>query len=136
MTKATDLTYRVLKLPLPLRQAIRKTRDEKGVTNQKFVEAAVETHLPVLLDSLRQLGFGSHRGKFANARLPFSDKAKILDILRQASNEVQIPTVRLLEICLASAVSAKPPGRTRRKSTKSPTKPQRKQKRTKASDKK
>lgn len=119
MTKATDLTYRVVKLPKKLRDSTRKQRDEQGVTNQEFVEAAVDTQLPVLLDNLRKLGFGFRRGNSVTARFPFSDKAKTLDKLRKVSNEVQVPSVRLLEICLESSVSAKRRGapklRTRRK---------------------
>lgn len=119
MTKATDLTYRVVKLPQQLQQSIRKARDEAGATNQEFVASAVETHLPSLLDSLRKLGFGFQRGNVASTRLPFSDTAKTLEQLRKASNEVQIPSVHLLEICLHSSVSAKRRGsskrRTRRK---------------------
>ncbi|WP_339912312.1 hypothetical protein [Symmachiella dynata] len=105
MTKATELTYRVLKLPQQLRDAIRKQRDEKCTTNEEFVASAVDDHLSTLCDNLKQLGFGSHRGKMATARLPFSDKAKTLDKLRRASNQVSIPVVQLLNICLATATA-------------------------------
>lgn len=82
MTKATNLTYRVVKLPQKLRDSIRKQCDEQGVTNQEFVEAAVDTQLPVLIDRWRKLGFGRRRGTVVRTRLPFSDKAKTLDGLR------------------------------------------------------
>uniref|UniRef100_UPI0030EF0D84 hypothetical protein n=1 Tax=Symmachiella dynata TaxID=2527995 RepID=UPI0030EF0D84 len=109
MTKATDLTYRVIKLPQNLRDATRKKRDEQGITNEQLVASAVDEHLPSLLDNLRQLGFGSHRGKMATARFPFSDKAKTLDKLRRASNEVSLPSVQLLNICLALATATPKP---------------------------
>lgn len=109
MTKATELTYRVIKLPQQLRDAIRKQRDEKYITNEEFVASAVDEHLTALLDNLRQLGFSSHRGKMATARLPFSDKAKTLDKLRRASNEVSLPSVQLLSICLAAATATPKP---------------------------
>ena len=105
MKKATDLTYRVIKLPQNLRDAIRKQRDELGITNEALVAAAVDDHLSTLCDNLKQLGFGSHRGKIATARLPFADKAKTLDKLRRASNEVSLPSVQLLNICLALATA-------------------------------
>ena len=129
--KATDLTFRVLKLSQLLRQAIRKARDAKGVTNEQFVQSAVDEQLPVLVEQLRDLGFAAPRGKIVAARFPFSDTAKTLESLRRASNQVQIPAIRLLEICLASAVSARTPGRSKRKGgRRTPRKTQRKQKRT------
>jgi len=116
MTKATDLTFRVVKLPQQLRDEIRNRRNEKGTTNEEFVASAVDEHLSSLVDGLRQLGFGSHRGKTATARLPFSDKAKTLDKLRRASNQVSIPIVQLLNICLIAATAApKPKERSKRR---------------------
>ena len=111
MTKATDLTYRVVRLPAALRTAIRGKRDEKGVTNEEFVRESVEQHLPKLVSNLQEIGFGSARRNVGAIRLPFSDQAKTLDSLRRASNDIKIPTVLLLEICLQSATAVMTPKR-------------------------
>ena len=129
--KAIDLTYRVLKLPQPLLQSVRTARDEKNVTNQFFVESSLN-HLRPLLSRLRDLGFLKNRGKTVAVRLPFSDKKGTLATLRKASNEVGIPAMRLLEICLASEVAAKMPGRSKQKGGRKTQ--AKKQKRTPASD--
>lgn len=106
MIKATGLTYRDAKLPKELQDALRAPRDKDGVTNEEIVEAAVETHLPSALENLRKLGLGFQRGNLASTRLPFSGIAKTLDKLRKASNEVQIPSVQLLELCLYSSTAS------------------------------
>jgi hypothetical protein len=101
MSKATDLTFRVVRLPRSLIKQMRKRRDEQQLTNEEFVSAAVRAHLPEILRSLRSLGFRKTRGPTGSARLPFSDSAKTLALLRKASNETKIPMSHLLRACLS-----------------------------------
>ncbi len=105
MSKATDLTYRVVKLPQRLRKQIQNLREEKGMTNEELVAEAVAEELPGIVTGLQNLGFGIHRGKSSNTRLPFSDSAKTLDALRRASQQLRIPAIRLLETCLVMATA-------------------------------
>lgn len=105
MTKATDTIYRVIRLPQQLRIAIQTARDANKQTNEQFVAAAVEQHLPRIIDSLRKLGFGSSEGKLVPVRLPFSDESGTLPALKDASEIIGIPTVQLLSLCLSAASS-------------------------------
>lgn len=118
MTKATDLNYRVIPLPATLRQAIRRKRDESEITNEEFVGNAVEQHLPKILATLAEVGFEAKRKSVGPLRLPFSDKAKTLARLRQASQATRIPSVHLLEACLTMAIKPAKKQR-RRRATKS-----------------
>lgn len=115
MSKATDLTFRVVHLPASLRDAIRQKRDESSSTNEEFVRTSIDQHLPNLVNGLQKLGFGTPRKDMGAVRLPFSDTAKTLDALRRASNDVMIPVAQLLEICLAAAATPKKRGRPRKK---------------------
>lgn len=105
MTKATDTIYRVVRLPQQLRVAIQTARDANKQTNEQFVAAAVEQHLPRITDALRKIGFASVEGKTVPVRLPFSDESGTLPALKDASEIVGIPTVQLLSLCLLAASS-------------------------------
>ena len=115
MSKATDLSFRVIHLPATLRQAIRKKRDATNATNEDFARTAIDLHLPNLVSELQKLGFGTPRKDVGAVRLPFSEKARTLDALRSASNNVMIPVAQLLEICLAAEASPAKRGRRRSK---------------------
>lgn len=115
MSKATDLSFRVVHLPASLRQAIQRKRDATSSTNEDVVRTSIDRHLPNLVNSLQKLGFGTPRKDVGAVRLPFSDKAKTLDALRHASNDVKIPVAQLLEICLAAETSPAKRGRRRSK---------------------
>lgn len=119
MSKATDLTYRVVKLPKDLQADLRAARDKAGVTNQEIVETAVQEQLPAIVEQLRGFGFRSQGSNAVSTRLPFSDRAKTLQKLRMASQEVDIASVHLLRLCLASAVGARKPRRRKSTSTSS-----------------
>jgi hypothetical protein len=103
--KTLDITYRVLRLPASLLDAMRKNRDESDSTNIEFVAEAVSVHLPRILDALRALGLGSLKGKRRPARLPFSAEADTLKTLRAASNETSISAIQLLAMCLFAATN-------------------------------
>lgn len=105
MSKATDLVYRVIPLPQSLRDAVQQARERTGQTNETFIAAAVTAHLQRLIDALLALGFGDIQGKRHPVRLPFSDSAGTLDALREASDNLQVPAVQLLLLCLAAAAS-------------------------------
>jgi hypothetical protein len=108
MAKATDTTHRVVPLPEPLRQAMQQARAARGQTNAAFVTGAVADHLPGLVEGLQALGYGKLEGKRRPARLPFSEEAGTVRALRAASDQVQVPAVQLLLLCLAAATSDQP----------------------------
>ena len=106
--QAIDIVHRVIGLPEPLRDAVRRARESGGLTNLQFVAEAVTKQLPGLLQSLRALGFGGIGGKRRPARLPFSNEAGTWQRLRDASEEIQVPAVQLLLLCLAAATADHP----------------------------
>ncbi len=114
MTKETDVIHRVVPLPEPLREAMQQARDARGQTNAAFVAGAVADHLPRLIEGLQALGYGKLEGKRRPARLPFSKEAGTLQTLREASEQVQVPAIQLLLLCLAAATSEQPAKRKRR----------------------
>lgn len=105
MSKAADTIYRVVRLPQQLRTEIQTARDANGQTNEQFVAAAVEQHLPRITDSLRSLGFGGFKGETVPVRLPFSDDSGTLSELKDTSELVGIPAVQLLSVCLSASVA-------------------------------
>lgn len=107
-----SVTYRVMKLPETLLISVREKRDQDETTNASFVAAAVEEHLPRLIEELQRIGFGVYAGDTRTARLPFSDDAAVLGHLKEGTELVGLPATRLLELCLAAAVE---PGKTRRR---------------------
>jgi hypothetical protein len=113
MKKAIDTSHRVIALPERLREAVRRARENSGQTNLAFVAEAVAEQLPGLLQSLRALGFGGVGGKRRPARLPFSTEAGTWQTLRDASEEIQVPAVQLLMLCLSAAAAQTPPRKKR-----------------------
>ena len=99
-----SVTYRVVKLPESLLTAVRKKRDQDETTNASFVAAAVEDHLPRLIEELQRIGFGVYAGDTRTARLPFSDDAAVLGQLKEGAETINLPATRLLELCLVAAV--------------------------------
>jgi hypothetical protein len=108
MAKATDTIHRVVPLPESLRQAMQLARDAQGLTNAAFVAGAIAGHLPRLVESLQALGYGKLIGTRRPARLPFSNAAGTLQALRDASDQVQVPAIQLLLLCLAAATAEQP----------------------------
>lgn len=108
---ATDVKYRVIRLPDTLRTTIRATRDAQKWTNAEFVGKAVEQQLPTLIASLQSLGFGNLGGQTRPMRLPFADEYGSLDLLREASETVGLPATQLLALCFVAATkdAATPP---------------------------
>ena len=100
-----SVIYRVVKLPETLLTAVREKRDQEETTNASFVAAAVEDHLPRLIEELQRIGFGVCAGDTKTARLPFSDDAAVLGQLKEAAEMVGLPTTRLLKLCLVTAVT-------------------------------
>ena len=100
---ATDVTYRVFRLPDALRTAIRAARDANKFTNAQFVGKAVEQQLPKLVANLQSLGFGHAGGQTRPMRLPFADDYGSLDLLREASETVGLPATQLLALCFVAA---------------------------------
>ena len=115
-----SVTYRVVKLPESLLTAVRKKRDQDETTNASFVAAAVEDHLPRLIEELQRIGFGVYAGDTRTARLPFSDDAAVLGQLKEGVEIINLPATRLLELCLVAAVQPREtPKRRRRRRSKS-----------------
>jgi hypothetical protein len=103
-----DMVHRVIQLPESLRQSMQQARDARGLTNAAFVAGAVADHLPRLIEGLRGLGYGKLLGQRRPARLPFSNAAGTLQVLREASDQVQVPAIQLLLLCLAAATAGQP----------------------------
>lgn len=109
--------YRVFKLPTSLLAAIRDKRDQVETTNVRFLADAVDSHLPSLVKELQRLGFGLHGGDQQVARLPFSGAT--LSLLRTAAEVVDLPTTKLLELCLVAALHPHTRPKRRRRRSKS-----------------
>jgi hypothetical protein len=122
MTKG-DIEYRVVAMPEPMRQAMQQARDARGQTNGTFVAGAVADHLPRLMEGLQALGHDKLRGQRRPARLPFSQAAGTLQVLREAGDKIQVSAVQLLLLCLAAATAEQPakPKRRRSRQKASPT---------------
>jgi hypothetical protein len=105
---AADVKFRVIRLPDPLRTAIRATRDANEWTNAEFVGRAVEQELPKLLENLLTLGFDRLGGQTRAMRLPFADEYGSLDLLREASQTVGLPAIQLLALCFLAATKNAP----------------------------
>ena len=125
-----SVTYRVVKLPDSLLTAVREKRDQSETTNASFLAAAVEEHLPRLIEELQRIGFGVYAGDARTARLPFSDEAAVLGQLKEGAELVGLPTTRLLELCLVAAVQPRKTRRRRRGRKPSQSRSQRRVRRT------
>jgi hypothetical protein len=116
----TANTYRVVKVPQSLLDAMRQTRDQAHVTNARFLADAINNHLPGLIAELTRLGFGARGESLRAARLPFSDESGTLGLLKEAGDTVGLPATTLLELCLRAAVRPREePKRRRGRSPKS-----------------
>lgn len=98
-------TFRVVKLPPPVLEAMRRRRDVEGNTTLDFIAGAVSKHLPAVLDRLQAMGIRLAKGPRQAARLPFSDRAGTLGALKSASRDTGLSGTRLLVLCLAAASS-------------------------------
>jgi len=105
---ATDVKYRVIRLPDTLRTAIRATRDANKWTNAEFVGKTIEQQLPKLVVNLRSLGFRGAGGQTRPMRLPFADEYGSLDLLREASETVGLPATQLLALCFVAVTKGTP----------------------------
>ncbi|MCG8651992.1 MAG: hypothetical protein MI861_19280 [Pirellulales bacterium] len=124
MTKAADTIHRVIHLPPSLRKAIQTTRDVNEQTNEQFVAAAVEKYLPLVVDGLQELGFNGSTGKTVPVRLPFAYAAGTLATLKDASEQIGLPVVQLLSVCLSAATSESvDPTKRRRRTTRKKNQP-------------
>ena len=121
MTISDDVVYRVIKLPATLRTAMQQARDASEQTNAQFLTSVVDAQLPTLVSQLEQLGFGHDPGPAQHARLPFSETAGTWADLRDASDKLQIPATRLLQVCIASAIGGRRASSRRRRGTASPS---------------
>lgn len=107
MKKTLDQTFRVVKLPASLVEAIRRQRDADGATSLQFVGDAVAKNLPGIIDQLRSIGLCPQKGPKQAVRLPFSSQGGTLKALRVASNETGISAIQLLSLCLVAGTSSK-----------------------------
>jgi hypothetical protein len=110
-------TFRVVKLPASLLEAMRRRRDAEGSTSLDFIAGAVSKHLPAVLERLQAIGVGAAKGSRQAARLPFSDRAGTLGALKSASRDTGLSGTQLLALCLTAAsegtgsVAKKPPAK-------------------------
>jgi hypothetical protein len=91
-------TFRVIKIGCRQRDLIRSARDLRELTNKEFIRLSVEQELAGLLDELAAIGI-EPLVDAGPCRLPFDDS--VLSALKTASEQVHIPAVALLRICLA-----------------------------------
>lgn len=117
MKKALDQTFRVVKLPASLVEAMRRQRDADGTTNLQFVGNAVMKNLPGIIERLRSIGLGPQKGPKQAVRLPFSSNEGTLKALRVASDETGISAIQLLSLCLVAGTASKSAKRGRGKRT-------------------
>jgi hypothetical protein len=103
MRAKTATTFRVVKLPVSVLDAMRRRRDSEGTTSIQFVAGAVSRQLPVVLERLQAIGVGAARGSRQAARLPFSDRAGTLGSLKSASRDTGLSGTQLLALCLTAA---------------------------------
>lgn len=95
IAKPEGPTFRVIKLADAQKQRMRLARGT--TTNQQFIEQAVADQLGSLLEELAAIGIEPLTDA-GPVRLPFSGTT--LGVLKEASQQVSIPAVQLLRICL------------------------------------
>lgn len=93
----TTPTYRVIRIPEEIREAIKRHRAE--TKNQLVIAETIDSYLPSLINSLKLLGFPILVEKAKGYRLPFDDRT--LHQLRDASDQVGVPAAHLLTLSLA-----------------------------------
>ncbi|HQU46345.1 MAG TPA: hypothetical protein PK867_26295 [Pirellulales bacterium] len=98
-----NVTFRVLRLPEPLRVAMRSAKQAEGLPNRQWLTAAVNAHLANVVDHLEQLGIGGTTGPMKPARLPFDNA--VLASLKTASKKTGLPAITLLRACLSRATA-------------------------------
>ncbi|MBM3998906.1 MAG: hypothetical protein FJ297_05080 [Planctomycetes bacterium] len=123
MKKTLDQMFRVVKLPSPLVEAMRRQRDATGTTNVVFVAETVTQNLPKIIDQLRVIGLVGQKGARQTVRLPFSTEAGTLDSLRAASTETGLSAIQLLTLCVIAATSNAPVPKSKRFRAKQSAKP-------------
>ena len=99
-------TFRVVKLPAPVLDAMRRRRDSEGSTSLDFIARAVSKQLPAVLERLQAIGVGAAKGSRQAARLPFSDRAGTLGSLKSASRDTGLSGTQLLALCLTAATDS------------------------------
>lgn len=99
----SNVTFRVLRLPEPLRAAMRSAKEASGLPNRQWLGTAVHTHLATVVDQLERLGIGDATGPLKPARLPFDNAA--LASLKAASKKTGLPAITLLRACLDRAIA-------------------------------
>lgn len=107
-TKSIEQVHRVVRLPSPLVEAMRRRRDATGATSLLFVADATAKHLPRIVEALRKLGLIPRKGTKKAVRLPFSSQAGTLKNLRSASDQTGLTVLQLLSLCLFAATAVAP----------------------------
>lgn len=111
--KLIDEVHRVYWLPEPLRDAVKQSRADTGLTVKDWLAETLTKQLPQLVEELRSIGIGQNPGKTRPARLPLSDS--LVALLQNASAETGLPQSLLLLTALGrQSASAKPAKRTRK----------------------
>ena len=103
MKTKPDQAFRVVRLPSPLLESMRRRRDAEGATSLLFLSGAVSRHLGKVVEHLASIGLVAGKGTKQPARLPFSTRAGTLDALKAASESTGLTLAQLLALCLHAA---------------------------------
>lgn len=103
MRRKSATTFRVVRLPATVLEAMRRRRDSEGSTSLGFIAEAVSRYLPAVLERLQAMGMGAAKGSRQAARLPFSAPAGTLGALKSASRDTGLSGTQLLALCLTAA---------------------------------
>jgi hypothetical protein len=93
-----EVLYRVYDLPEGLRTKLKAKRAKASATTSQIVQVATEESLPIIVDTLKQIGFSFNGEATRPARIPMPDAC--IHELKNASKETGIPVSRLLLACL------------------------------------
>lgn len=106
---------RVYKFDKKLREAIKRTRAEKGLSQLDFFEKSVSEHLPPLVAALGQLKFEPTKNA-GPIKMPVRES--VLRALRRATAQTGIPATALVQVIMLQSTQEEEPKRRPRKARK------------------
>ena len=93
--RTQETVYRVFRIPPTVYKAMRKRRTELKMTIAQFLNDAIAHELPKIVSEAESLGLpGQPTEKWQAVRWPLTEE--LLALLRTASDQVGIPTSRLI----------------------------------------
>lgn len=104
-SRTQEAIYRTFPLSEQTRALMHQKRELEELTIAKFLEQAIEAHLPGIIDELKEsLSPPLDSDETRPARLPLTQS--LLEALKQGSIETGLPQTRLLAACVHRVAEA------------------------------